>query len=257
MKDLRRFLVSFTLIPVLAIMVAFPATSFAQETHEHESAQASEHPTDTTHTEAEHGSEAHGHACHFHDPAQDTVYDATGTAFHHIADANVYNIGSFNFPLPCILFAKGQGWDVFSSKKFDFEFFGHGEGHTAINRYVLDEGAVKRVQDATFPMGEIALEGFLHETTLVEGKNVYNSYACYGGKHYLLEAQSTADGGLFGGGLTSFYDFSISKNVLTMILITLLLSWAFFSIAKAYRNRGGMAPKGLQSFVEPIFIFIG
>ena len=30
----------------------------------------------------------------------------------------------------------------------------------------------------------------------------------------------------------------------------------FFSIAKAYRTRDNMAPKGLQSFVEPIFLFI-
>src|SRR5688572_21040863 len=30
----------------------------------------------------------------------------------------------------------------------------------------------------------------------------------------------------------------------------------FFGIAKAYRNRDSMAPKGLQSFMEPIFLFI-
>jgi F-type H+-transporting ATPase subunit a len=183
-------------------------------------------------------------------------YDATSTAYHHISDANVYSIGSFNFPLPCILYSKGQGWDIFSSKKFDFEFYGHGEGHKAYKRYVLDEGQVKHITDASFPEGEVELDGYLHEITSVDGKNVNNVYACYSGKHYLLESQSTADFGLFGGSITSFYDFSITKNVLSMMLIFLLLSWAFFSIAKAYRNRGSMAPKGLQSFIEPIFMFI-
>jgi F-type H+-transporting ATPase subunit a len=232
-------------------MVAMPATAFTQHSNETETNQA----TDTLNHEENAGLEAE-HGCHFHDEAMDTVYDATGTAYHHISDANVYSIGSFNFPLPCILYAKGQGWDVFSSKKFEFEFYGHGEGHKAYNRYVLDEGAVKHIVDPSFPMGEIELEGFIHENATEEGKAVFKVYVCYQGKHYLLEAQSTADGGLFGGGLTSFYDLSISKNVMTIILIALLLTWAFFSIAKAYRNRGGMAPKGLQSFIEPIFLFI-
>ncbi len=100
------------------------------------------------------------------------------------------------------------------------------------------------------------LEGYAQETKTVDGKTLNNVYACYGGKHYLLDSQSTADGGLFGGSITGFYDFSITKNVLSMMLISLLLVWAFFSIAKAYRNRGAMAPKGLQSFIEPIFLFI-
>ena len=34
------------------------------------------------------------------------------------------------------------------------------------------------------------------------------------------------------------------------------MMWMFFSVAKAYRTRDGQAPKGLQSFIEPIFLFI-
>ncbi|MEO6133326.1 MAG: F0F1 ATP synthase subunit A [Saprospiraceae bacterium] len=244
MKDLRRIFVHFTFTSALALLVAFPLSGYSQET-------SARHGVDSTNAE---GLEAHH--CHFHDEAMDTIYDPTNTAYHHIADANVYSIGSFNFPLPCILFSKGQGWDVFSSKKFDFEFYGHGHGHKAYNRYVLDEGQVKHITDPSFPTGEVNLEGFMNETTTVEGKSAINTYSCYQGKHFLLEAQSTIDGGLFGGGFTSFYDLSITKNVLSMFLITLLLTWAFFGIAKAYRNRDAMAPKGLQSLVEPIFLFI-
>ena len=40
------------------------------------------------------------------------------------------------------------------------------------------------------------------------------------------------------------------------MLISLLFAFAFFSIAKAYKTRDNMAPKGLQSFMEPIFLFI-
>ncbi|HZV68764.1 MAG TPA: F0F1 ATP synthase subunit A [Saprospiraceae bacterium] len=256
MKDLRKFLVHFTLIPALAILFAFPATSFCQQTHENQE-QTHEQAVDSTNTEG-HGHEVAGetHACHFHSDVEEIEYDPTNTAYHHVADANVYSIGSFNFPLPCILYSKGQGWDMFSSKKFGFDFYGHGEGRKAYNRYVLDEGQVKHIADPSFPTGEVELEGFTHDVTTVDGKTVNNVYACYQGQHHLLEAQSTADGGLFGGGITNFYDFSITKNVFSMILISLLLGWAFFGIAKAYRNRGQLAPRGLQSLVEPIFLFI-
>lgn len=257
MKDLRKFFVHFTLIPAIAIicvvLFALPATGFSQQNSENHE-QMADHAVDSTNVEGHEGEEAH--ACHFHGDIEETEFDATNTAYHHISDANVYSIGSFNFPLPCILYSKGQGWDFFSSKKFDFEFYGHGEGHKAYNRYVLDEGQVKHITDASFPTGEVELDGYTHDVTTADGKTISNIYACYRGKHYLLEAQSTADGGLFGGGLTSFYDFSITKNVLSMILISLLLGWAFFGIAKAYRNRASLAPRGLQSLVEPIFLFI-
>ena len=256
MNDLRRFFAHFATIALIVSWVAFPAICQSQHTDDHDPDQ-SEHQADTSHSKEGHDDHADGiHTCHFHEDIIEEEYDATSSAFHHIADANVYSIGSFNFPLPCILYAKGQGWDIFSSGRFNFNFYGHGEGHTAYNRYVLDAGSVKRVQDSSFPMGEVELDGYFHEEKMVEGKNVFNAYACHAGKQYLLDPQSTADGGLFGGGITSFYDFSITKNVLTMILISLLLAWAFFGIAKAYRNRAGMAPRGLQSFIEPIFLFI-
>lgn len=245
MKDLRTILVHFTRIPALVLLVAFPLCGHSQGIE-------ASHATDPLNAEG-----VETHHCHFHDEAMDTIFDPTNTAYHHISDANVYSIGSFNFPLPCILYSKGQGWDIFSSKKFDFEFFGHGEGHKSYNRYVLYEGQVKHITDPTFPTGMLDLDGFMSETVTEEGKTVTHTFTCYQGKHYLLESQSSLDHpALFGGGFTSFYDLSITKNVLSMFLIALLLAWAFLGIAKAYRNRDGMAPKGLQSFVEPIFLFI-
>ena len=88
----------------------------------------------------------------------------------------------------------------------------------------------------------------------LNGKDVV--YVCYDGKEWPCENKSTLDGGLFGGGLTSFYDFSVTKNVATMLLIFVLLAWMFNAVAKAYQKRDGQAPKGLQGFIEPIFLFI-
>lgn len=51
-------------------------------------------------------------------------------------------------------------------------------------------------------------------------------------------------------------DFSITKDVLAIFLSLILMSWIFISIAKSYRRRKGEAPKGLQSMLEPLILFI-
>lgn len=51
-------------------------------------------------------------------------------------------------------------------------------------------------------------------------------------------------------------DFSITKNVLTLFIVLGLMCWIFLSIAKKYKNNPGKAPKGMQSFFEPLIIFV-
>lgn len=51
-------------------------------------------------------------------------------------------------------------------------------------------------------------------------------------------------------------DFSITKNITSMIIASLLLLIVGFNIAGAYKKRDGQAPKGMQSFFEPIIIFL-
>ena len=178
-------------------------------------------------------------------------------AFHHISDQNVYNIGPFTFPLPCFLYAPEEGWSVFSSGKFHPDTHGHGNGHTAVDRYVLVHGMVHRVKDGNFPAGEVEVKNHGHHLTkVVDGKEKEVPAICYDDKLWEVEPRSTADGGLFGGGITSFYDFSLTKNVVSMIVVCLFLGWMFFAVAKAYKRRDGQAPTGLQGFIEPIFLFI-
>jgi len=197
----------------------------------------------------DHSSDHLGPSCdHAHDH-HSGEFDPGATAFHHISDANVYSIGPWNFPLPCFLYSKEQGLDVFLSNKFKFDFMGHGEGHQAYNRYFLDGGRVKRVVDSNFPMGEVKIDGVVHD-------DESHAFVCYQSKMWNADASSTADAGLFGGGITSFFDFSITKNVLSMLIVFLLLAWMFLSMAKSYVTRKGMAPKGIQSILEPIFVFI-
>ena len=52
------------------------------------------------------------------------------------------------------------------------------------------------------------------------------------------------------------YDFSITKNVASLFLSVALLLGIFFTIAGRYKSNRGKAPRGIQSFFEPIIVFI-
>jgi F-type H+-transporting ATPase subunit a len=52
------------------------------------------------------------------------------------------------------------------------------------------------------------------------------------------------------------WDFSITRNVASMWMGMIVLFIIFTSVASAYKKREGKAPKGLQSFMEPLVIFV-
>lgn len=51
-------------------------------------------------------------------------------------------------------------------------------------------------------------------------------------------------------------DFSITKTVFAIFISAFLMIILFLSIAKSYRTRDDKAPKGLQSALEPIILFV-
>jgi len=52
------------------------------------------------------------------------------------------------------------------------------------------------------------------------------------------------------------YDLSITKNVVSLLMSVILLLIIFLSIAASYKKTVGKAPRGLQSFMEPIIVFV-
>ncbi len=52
------------------------------------------------------------------------------------------------------------------------------------------------------------------------------------------------------------FDISMTKNVVAMLISMFILLWVFLSVAKTYRRRKGMEPKGLQAYLEPIIVFV-
>jgi F-type H+-transporting ATPase subunit a len=52
------------------------------------------------------------------------------------------------------------------------------------------------------------------------------------------------------------WDFSITKNVVALFVGAFIMCWIFLSVAKSFKRREGQAPKGLQSLIEPLVIFV-
>ena len=51
-------------------------------------------------------------------------------------------------------------------------------------------------------------------------------------------------------------DLSITKNVMMLFINAALILIVMISVARAYKRNAGLAPKGLQAFIEPIVLFV-
>lgn len=95
--------------------------------------------------------------------------------------------------------------------------------------------------------------------TSERGLDVFSSHNFYDEHHNTVEYNGykldhnhiyLADSG------KAVLDISITKNVAMLLINAALLLIIFFAVAKAYKTNSGKAPKGLQSFFEPIIIFV-
>lgn len=129
----------------------------------------------------------------------------------------------------------------------------HGEGGFNINEmifhHIQDSNEFHIVGDLAIPLPCILYnkqEGKL--STFMSNKFQHGHQEVDGYKlnHGVVERADNAP----------FIDLSITKNVFTMLLAAAILIFVFLSVAKAYKNRQGQAPKGLQGFMEPLFVFI-
>ena len=152
-------------------------------------------------------------------------FNAGEMIMEHIDDSHEWHLwgkgsGSVSVPLPIILYHQDNGFSVFMSSNFH-------HGHTAYKGYRL------------------LTEHFLHKHEIDP-----NDYP-----HDMVVAV-TAEGKLDKAATLKIWDFSITKNVAALLTSVFLLMWIFISIAKTYNKRIGQAPTGMQSFMEPIIMFI-
>lgn len=81
-------------------------------------------------------------------------------------------------------------------------------------------------------------------------KGTYNTYRLVEDHVKVVGANGQVDE------TVSVLDFSITKNVAAMFVAILVILIVFISVAGAYKKRVGKAPKGLQSLIEPIIVFV-
>ncbi|HOX82020.1 MAG TPA: F0F1 ATP synthase subunit A [Chryseolinea sp.] len=92
-----------------------------------------------------------------------------------------------------------------------------------------------------------------------KGLDIFSSHNFYGEHHnvvdyngYKLEHNhiTLADSG------KSVFDVSITKNVAMLLINATLMVLVFMAVAKGYKKNKGAAPSGIQSFIEPIIVFV-
>ncbi len=250
----------FPFILTLFISLFLYGTAVCQHNHNHDHSghnhseqkghDHSGHSHDT-HKGHDHSGHGHDHAGHGHDHAGHSGgghgHGHGGEAeknfnqdkynkkvIDHISDANeIHLFGNVSIPLPCILYSSDGGLQMFSSSKFH-------HGHNSYKGYVSSHGNVKRPNPASgFPQDESVAVSFNDK-----GQVIAN------GKAYDLEEASALTG------MTSWYDFSISKAVVAMLVSSMLLFFIFRRMASRYASAPNSAPKGIQAVFEPIIVFL-
>ncbi|MCY7292073.1 MAG: F0F1 ATP synthase subunit A [Ferruginibacter sp.] len=116
----------------------------------------------------------------------------------------------------------------------EFHFFTAGNFHATIPLPVI-------LYSPTKGLSMFSSSHFGHE-----GEEAYNGYKLNETKEIVAE-----DG-------SKVYDFSLTKNVVQMIIALSLLVLVMISIAKKYKNGFGVtsAPKGWQNVLEPVITFV-
>lgn len=204
-------------LSLLVVLFSFVTPSFANATEKQDSGKVAHD------SHAAHGEEGHG----------THKFNAQEFILHHVSDAHDFHIygegaNAIHFHLPIILI--DGGLVVFSSGKFT-------DSKQAI--YINDD-TTKVAYDTT------------HYTVTTDGK-----YALHHEKMYKTENGILTFDKEGYPNQTHPLDFSITKNVFSLLLSAIILLLVFMRVGAAYKKKGlDSAPKGLQSFMEPLILLV-
>ncbi len=142
-------------------------------------------------------------------------------ALHHVTDAHSWNvIGDVYIGLPVILYSEGK-LVMFNSDEFQ-----HDDNATVV---VEKEG-----------LRFVKYHEKIYSASATANKD--GQFIEYNDEHEKVNAKPL--------------NFSITKNTITLFLSVIVLLVIFISVANSYKKRHGKSPKGLQSFLEPIILFV-
>lgn len=174
---------------------------------------------------------------------------------HHVMDAHEIHFVTLNegtpdekhlsIPLPVIVWSKEKGLDIFLSSKFHSEHHAHPESES-------ENGT--EIPPHTNEIGHVEEGSHIPAHPEVP---TYNGYALIHEKIYLTDANGQVTFDEHGHPTNAMpLDLSITKTVFGLFLAIFILVFVMLKVAGAYKKRGLASPKGIQSFVEPIVLFI-
>jgi len=91
------------------------------------------------------------------------------------------------------------------------------------------------------------------------GLEVFSSANFYDADHNIVpyKGYTLEHGHIYlGTAKKAVLDFSITKNVAMLFVNVLLIVFIFLRVAAGYRKNVGKAPSGIQSFMEPVILFV-
>lgn len=157
-------------------------------------------------------------------------FDANEVIFGHVLDAHEFHFFSYeggdgieqevSIPLPVMLYSPQKGFSAFMFSKFK-------HGHENYNGYAVISNSK------------------IEELKLDEDKY-------HDGQIVAVNNNGQIDDSI------KVYDFSLTRNVVQMLIALALLVWIMLSVAKRYKTGQGItsAPKGSQSLLEPVILFV-
>lgn len=152
---------------------------------------------------------------------EEEAYDPTPVVMHHIQDSHGFHVmgdgeDAVTVPLPVILWTD-NGLVTFMSSAFHHDIEGH---------HIVEKNGMRFVN--------------VHEDIyqLNEGADAVE----FDAEHHPVNASKPLD-------------FSITKNVFTLLLAAVILCLVFMSVARRYK-KGHEVPKGLAGFMEPLVVFV-
>jgi len=155
------------------------------------------------------------------EPEAEKKFNLGKFALHHVADSHSWHVfGDYTIGLPVIL-STPTGLATFNAS----DFHGDDEGKVVVER------AGQRF---------VSVHDKIYYAS--EGANEHGAYAEHDAAGKVKNARPL--------------DFSITKNVCTLLLSVVLLLAVFLKVANGYKVRSGKSPKGLQSWFEPIIMFV-
>jgi F-type H+-transporting ATPase subunit a len=140
--------------------------------------------------------------------------------FEHVLDGHEFHFLGKSLPLPVIIYSPQKGFSSFMSSAFH-------HGHEVHEGY-------KILTNENIP--ELGLDPKKFKAEDI----------------YAVDAAGNIDPSV------KVYDFSLTRNVVQMLLALIIFVWIMLRIAKRYKTGVGVtsAPRGSQSLLEPVITFV-